>query len=136
MARFPLVDTNVFLRHLRDDHPEFSPRASIIFERIAAGELIVETTEPVIFETVYTLQHFYRQSRAAIQGSLLPLIALPGIRMPGKAQLRRTFAICVTYSVSFVDAYQAALVLERGHPAIVSFDRDYDRIPGVTRVEP
>lgn len=136
MARFPLLDTNVFLRHLRDDRAEFSPRAGILFERVAAGELVVETTEPILFETVYTLQRFYRQSRAAIRDSLLPLIDLPGIRMPGKPRLRRTFAIYVTYSLSFADAYLAALMLERGHPAIISFDRDYDRIPGVLRVEP
>jgi predicted nucleic acid-binding protein len=135
MARFPLVDTNVFLRHLRDDHPEFSRRA-VFFERIAAGELVVEMSEPVVCETEYTVQRLYRQSRAAIRDSLLPLLDLPGIRLPTKPRLRRTFAIYVTYNLSFADAYQAALVLERGHPAIVSFDRDYDGIPGVSWVEP
>lgn len=136
MARFPLVDTNVFLRHLRQDHPEFSQRATAYFERIARDELVVETSDPVVFETVYTLQRFYRQPKDAIRDSLLPLLELRGIRLPNKPRFRHAFAIYASYNVSFVDAYQAALVLDRGHPALVSFDRNYDRVPGVSRVEP
>ncbi|HLZ25382.1 MAG TPA: PIN domain-containing protein [Ktedonobacterales bacterium] len=136
MARYPLLDTNVFLRHLRQDHADFSPRATAYFEQIARGDLVVETSQPVIFETVYTLQSFYKQTKADIRATLLPLVALPGIRLPNKRRLRRTFTLYVDYNLSFVDAYQAAFVLERGHPALVSFDRNYDRVPGVPRVEP
>lgn len=136
MPRFPLVDTNVFLRHLRQDHPDFSRRATAYFEQIARGDLIVETSLPVVFETVYTLQRFYQQPKAAIRDNLLSLLELPGIRLQHKRRIRRTFALYVTFNLSLVDAYQAALVIEQGHSALVSFDRNYDRVPGVPRVEP
>jgi uncharacterized protein len=136
MARFPLLDTNIFLRHLRQDHPDFSRRATAYLEAIARGEWTVETSLPVVFETVYTLQRFYREPKAAIRDNLLPLLELPGIRLPNKHRIRRTFALYVDYNLSLADAYQAALVLEQGHPALVSFDRNYDRVPGVPRIEP
>jgi predicted nucleic acid-binding protein len=79
MVRFPLVDTNIFLRHLRQDHANFSRRATAYFEAIARGELVVETSLPVVFETVYTLQRFYHQPKAAIRDNLLPLLELPGM---------------------------------------------------------
>lgn len=136
MARFPLVDTNIFLRHLRQDHPDYSRRASAYFEQIARGDLVVETSLPVVFETVYTLQRFYQQPKAAIRDNVLPLLELPGVRLQHMRRIRRTFDLYVSYNLSLADAYQAALVLEQGHPALVSFDRNYDRVPGVPRVEP
>ena len=36
---------------------------------------------------------------------------------------------------AFTDAYLAALALE-SDGQVISFDRDFDRVPGVTRVDP
>ena len=53
------VDTNIFLRHLRQDHPDFSPRATAYLTRAENGEFKVRIADTVIFETVYTLQRAY-----------------------------------------------------------------------------
>jgi predicted nucleic acid-binding protein len=73
MTRDPLLDTNVFLRHLCNDHPDFFPHATASFEQIARSGLVVETSHPAIFETVYTLQRFSRQPETAIRATRLPL---------------------------------------------------------------
>lgn len=90
----------------------------------------------VLFETVYVLQSIYKMSKPEIAQALLPLINLPGLKIPNKARLRRVFDWYVRYNLSFVDAYLAVLTREQKLPALVSFDRNYDRIPGVVRVEP
>ncbi len=136
MAGFPLVDTNIFVRHLRQDHPNHSPRASAYIGRIEAGELVVQTNELVVFETIYTLQTFYKLPKIAIAQALLPLIDLPGLKVRGKPHLRRALDWYVRHNLSFTDAYLAALTREQKLPALVTFDRDYDRIPGIPRVEP
>ena len=136
MADPPFLDTNVFLRHVRQDHPDHSPRATAYFARIEQGELIVRTAETVIFETVFTLQSLYQQPREAIRDTLLPLIDLPGVLLDGKARLHRAFALYMDRRLSFADCFHVALMEELGLTEIVSFDRGFDRVPGVRRVEP
>jgi predicted nucleic acid-binding protein len=136
MSAPPLLDANVLLRHLTQDHPEQSERASAYLARVEQGEFRVRLVDTVIFETVFTLQRFYGQSRSAIRDALLPLIELPGIELPGKRRLRRAFALYVDHNLSFADAYHATLVEGLNLPAVVSFDRGLDRVPGPRRIEP
>lgn len=135
-ASLAFVDTNVFLRHLRQDHPDHSPRATAYLERVERGELRVRTADTVVFEAVYTLQSLYKQPKAAIREALLPLLELQGIELPGKRRLRRVFDYYVDHNISFADAYHAVLVESLGLDGVVSFDKGYDRIPGLRRWEP
>jgi predicted nucleic acid-binding protein len=136
MNTIPFLETNIFLRHLRGDHPNFSPRATALLQRIEQGTLKVRTADTVIFETVFTLERVYKQSKEAIRDAFLPLIELPGIVLPGKRRVRRVFAYYTEKNISFADAYHAVLTESLGLKQIVSFDRDFNRIASITRVEP
>jgi uncharacterized protein len=132
----PFLDTNLFLRHLRQDHADHSPRATAFFTKIEQGETQVRTTDLVIFEAVFTLQRTYKQPKDAIRDALLPLIELPGIVLPGKRRYRRVFDLYVRHNVSFADAFHAVLVSQLKLPEVISFDEDFDRIPGIKRAQP
>ena len=136
MTSLPFLETNIFLRHLREDHADFSPRATALLSRIEEGSLKVRTADTVIFETVFTLERFYKQSKEAIRDAFLPLIELPGIVLPGKRRFRQVFTYYIDKNISFADAYHAVLLERLRLTQIVSFDRDFNRIPTVTRVEP
>lgn len=130
------LDTNVLLRHLLQDIPAQSPRATALIERIEAGEFRVRLTETVIFETVFSLQRTYKRKPRAIRGALLPILELPGVGLPQKARFRRAFDIYVNRKLPFADAYHAALMADLGLTEIYSFDTDFDRLPGISRREP
>ena len=130
------LDTNILLRHLLQDHAEQSPRATAYLARIESGDIRVRIAETVIFETVFTLQRQYGQPKAAIRDVLVPLIELPGIILPGKRRMREVFDMYVDLNISFVDAYHAALMKRLGLRDIVTFDRQFNRVRGVRRVEP
>ncbi len=136
VARLPIVDANVFIRHVRQDHADHSPRATAYLLRIRRGELVAKTDELVISEVVYVLQSFYRMTKPEIVEALLPIIALPNLKIPNKPRLRKTLDWYVRYNVSFIDAHLAVLTEEQQLPALVSFDRNYNRMPGIPRVEP
>ncbi len=136
MSTLPFLETNIFLRHLRGDHSDFSPRATALLRRIEQGTLKVRTSDTVIFETVFTLERVYKQSKEAIRDAFLPLLELPGIVLPGKRRVRRVFAYYIEKNISFADAYHAVLTESLNLTQIVSFDRDFNRIPTVVRVEP
>ena len=136
MVAYPFLDTNVFPRHLLQDHSDHSPRATLCFDRIEHGGLRVETTMTVVFETVFTLEKFYKHPRPLIRDNVLPVLRLPGIALPGKRRLHRAFDLYTSTNFSFADSLHAAIAEARNVPAFISFDRGHDRIPGLNRVEP
>lgn len=128
-----LLDTNVFLRHLQQDHPVYSPQATALLERIERGELEVRITDLIVFETVFSLQRSYKQPKADITKALLPLLELPGIVLPGKRIYREVFSLYVSSPLGFADCYHAALMQQLGISDVFSFDTDFDHIPGFIR---
>ena len=131
----PFLDTNIFLRHLRQDDPVLAPKASAIFTKIERGELSVRTSDTVIFETVFSLQRGYKVPKDRIADALLPLIELPGIVLPGKRSYRKVFALFRQGSIGFADCYHAVLMERLKCRVILSFDTDFDRIGGIARRE-
>ena len=130
------LDTNILLRHLLGDHPDQSPRATELLRRIERGELRARIADFVVLETVFTLERTYKRSKADIAAALAPLIGLPGILLVGKRNFQVAFDLYTRLRLPFADAYYAALMQRRGIQEIISFDKDFDRIPGITRREP
>jgi len=131
----PFLDTNILLRHLRQDDPVLSPKASAILERIEQGELRARLSDTVIFETVFTLQRTYKQPRDRIASALLPLIELPGIVLPGKRHYRKVFALYRSGPLGFADCYHVVLMQRLRIDEILSFDTHFDHISDLTRQE-
>jgi len=96
----------------------------------------VRTADTVVFETDFTLQRFYRQPKEAIRDVLLPLIELPGIVLPGKRRFQKVFDLYVERNLSFADAYHAVLMRHLKLTEIVTWDRGFDRVAGIRRIEP
>lgn len=131
----PFLDTNILLRHLRADHPRLSPKATKIISRIENGELRVRTTDTVIFETVFTLKRTYKQPKEKIVAALAPILELPGIVLPNKRRFRKVFDLYLTTNLGFVDCYHLVLMNREKIKEILSFDTDFDDIPGIIRRE-
>ena len=66
----PFLDTNIFLRHLLQDHPEHSPHATSYLAQIEQGEIRARTADTVVFEVVFTLQRSYKQPKEKIRDVL------------------------------------------------------------------
>ena len=137
MAAPPFLNTNVLLRYLTQDEPDLSPRATALLARIEAHELTVRTTATVVFETVFTLQRFYRVPRHVIGATLWPILRLRSVRLRGKRRYRRAFDLYVAMpSLSFADCCHVAYMESQGWTELISFDEDFDRVPTITRKTP
>ena len=130
------VDTNVLLRHLLSDHADHSPKATAFLERLERGELRGILAETVIFETVFNLQRRHGVTRPTIRENLQALLELPSLDVRGKSTVRRALDLYVELNVGFADAYHVALMEQLGIKEIATFDKDFDRVPGIRRVEP
>jgi predicted nucleic acid-binding protein len=130
------LDSSILLRHLLGDVPEQSSRCTAYLQQIEDGELLVCTTDTVIVETVVTLERVYQIPKHAITASLQPIIALPGSKLPDKRRYPAVFDLYVRLDLPFLAAYHAVLMQELKLTEIVSVDRAFNRIPGLTRLAP
>jgi predicted nucleic acid-binding protein len=132
------LDANVFIRHITGDHPTFSPRATALLRRVELKLEQVELSPVVIAEVVFTLQspRLYGMPRTLIRDALLPLIQLPAVRTPHKRLYPRIFDLYTSLNIDYEDAYEAALTERSSSKEIYSFDRDFDRVRTITRIEP
>jgi uncharacterized protein len=130
------LDTNILLRFFTGDDSQKAQQALNLFMRIERGEEKVITSSSVIFETVYTLQRLYRVPRKEIRDKLLPIISLRGVHLTDKSVYYKAFDLYVTKNISFADAYNAAYMISEEVFNIYSWDRDFDKIDGIVRLEP
>ena len=130
------LDTNVLVRYFTTDDEAQAGKALALLMRVEAGEERVETSPIVLFETVYALQRLYHTPKARIRDLLLPLLDLRGLHLPGKAICAAALDLYVENNISFADAYNARYLRSRGIHEIYSWDKDFDAIEGISRVEP
>lgn len=133
-----IVDTNLIIRALTNDHPDHSARAQAFFQALLDGTSTATTVGEVIAEAVFVLAspRLYHLPRSQIEQQLSAIIRLPHLRLANKRlYVQALHLYATTPQLTFVDALLAATASYRGEP-IVSFDRGYDRVPGITRVEP
>jgi predicted nucleic acid-binding protein len=134
----PFLDTNIILRHLLGDDPQFGPACQALFQAIERGEAAVWTSDLVIAEVVFVLSNkrTYNIDRETIRDSLLPIIELPGIKLANKRLYRRVLALYTSLPLDYIDAYHAALMEQRESRELYSYDAHFDRLPGIRRLVP
>lgn len=132
------LDANVVLRYLLRDDETKAQHCLQLLERAEKKEITLRTTDLVIAELVWVLESpaTYDLPRERIRELLLPVVLLPGLKLPGKRLYREIFDIYVDLGIDFIDAYNAVHMEKRRLTRIYSYDSDFDRIAGLTRVEP
>ncbi|MXY46091.1 MAG: type II toxin-antitoxin system VapC family toxin [Chloroflexi bacterium] len=134
-----LLDTNVILRYLTKDDEAKAEACYELFEQARQGDKALFTCEAIIAEVVYVLSspNLYQLSRNDIRARLLPIVSLQGLRIPNKSIYIRALDIYVSHpQLDFEDAIAVSYMERIGLTQIVSYDRDFDRIEDIERIEP
>ncbi len=130
-----LVDANILMYAAGAPHPHKAPSARWL-EAVARGE--VDATVNV--ETLQELLHRYRAIGRWSDGRRVYDLArtiFPAVVPITAAVLDEARRLLDRHPMLMArDGLHAAVVLVEGLEAICSYDRDFDLIPGVRRVEP
>ncbi len=130
-----LVDANILMYAAGAPHPHKAPSARWL-EAVARGE--VDAT--VNAETLQELLHRYRAIGWWSDGRRVYDLArtiFPAVVPITAAVLDEARRLLDRHPMLMArDGLHAAVVLVEGFEAICSYDRDFDLIPGVRRVEP
>lgn len=132
------IDTNIFIRYFTKDDPEKAQACFALFKRAESNETILATTEAVIAEVVYVLssKKLYNLNRAEIRARLYPILSLPGLRLSHRQTMLIALDLYVVYPVDFEDALIIAYMQQQKISEIYSYDRGFDRVEDVKRLEP
>jgi uncharacterized protein len=136
MMSASFLDTNILLRYFTRDDEQKAKQALDLLIRVERGEEKIITSSLVIFETVFTLQRFYKVPRESIKELVLSIVSLRGLHLPGKNVYYQAFDLYITKNISFADAYNAAYMLSEEISNIYTWDTDFDKIDGIVRLEP
>jgi len=130
------IDTNIFLRFLTDDLPEQAERCAALIQRLRDKKEVAQVSALAVAEIIWTLERYYHLSKREVASKVAPLLRLSAVRVRGKEIFLAALALYAEKNVSFTDAFIAVQMARSGSDEIYSYDRDFDRLEHVTRVEP
>lgn len=131
MSKRRLVDTNLIIRYLVQDHEKHGKAAARLFEGCDRGELVIVPT--VLAESVFVLESFYEHRREDIASVLTTLASSPGIEIDQPAIHLDALQRYGKTKLHFVDCLIAATASAENIP-VATFDRDFRKFVDV-RVE-
>ena len=130
MSKRRLVDTNLIVRYLVQDHEKHAKAAGRLFDACDRGDVVIVVLPAVLAECVFVLESFYEHPRGDIASALGRLISSPcveidgaGIHLDALDRYRKT-------KVHFVDCVIAAAAATENMP-VASFDQDFRKFTDV-----
>jgi predicted nucleic acid-binding protein len=128
-----LVDTNLIVRHLVQDHEKHAQAAGRLFDACDNGDLVIVVLPAVLAECVFVLDSFYQHPRGDIAAALRTLISSPGVEINEEAIHLDALDRYRKTNVHFVDCVVAAAA-SAAKTSVATFDQDFRKFADV-RVE-
>ncbi|MHB8647962.1 MAG: PIN domain-containing protein [Thermomicrobiales bacterium] len=130
------LDTNVLIRYFTSDDPIKAEAAYALMLRIERDDERVVISPLVIFEAIFLLERRYKIAKEDVREMVGDVLALRALQLAEKSVCRDALDLYVERNISYPDAYHAVWMQTREITAVYSWDRDFDRIPELTRIEP
>lgn len=120
------------------DDPEKQAAAAKLFDQIDEGTLTVFAPDTVIADAVYVLSspNLYRLPRQEIADMLATIVRHRGFRIDNRQVMLHALQLYGDSNIKFDDACIVAGMMSVGSDVLYSWDRGFDRIPGIERREP
>lgn len=130
------VETNIFLRFLTRDEEKQYQACKRLFRKAGKGELNLITSALVVFEVIWTLFSFYQEPKESIIEKIVSLLNLPNLEVEHKEGFLEALVIWQEKNVDFNDVFNSVWARRQKASAIYSYDKHFDKLPQVPRLEP
>jgi len=130
-----LLDTNILVRFITGEPSDQADEAAALFRAAETGKQKLSVLPMVLAEAVFVLTGFYEHPRAKTAEALAHLINCPGFQTNEQERMLYALKRFGAGKLDFVDCYLAATSAREGR-AVVSFDRDFAKLHGVTHKKP
>jgi predicted nucleic acid-binding protein len=130
------VDANVILRYFTKDPPDMAEASLKTFSAAQDGHISLIVAPITVAEVVWVLESFYGYPKEQIAATIIQFLYSEGLEVIDLDIVIHALSLYKEKNIDFADALLSASALNRGPTLIYSFDRDFDRIPEITRLEP
>lgn len=130
-----LLDTNTLVRFVTGEPEDQAREVAELVTAAESGKIRLSVIPMILAEAVYVLTGFYGHPRAKVADALSHLISCPGFQSPDHERMIRALKLFGAGKIDFADCYLAAISII-GETTVISFDRDFDKLHGVTRKRP
>jgi len=125
-----LVDTNLIVRYLVQDHEKHARAAGKLFDACDRGDLIIVVLPVVLAECVFVLESFYGHPRTDIASALGRLISSPGVEISELTVHLDALNRYKGTKAHLVDCLIAATAVAENVP-VSTFDQDFRKFVDV-----
>lgn len=130
------IDTNIFIRYFTGDDAQKGQKSLELLQRISENKESASTSALVVFEIIFTLEKQYKISKNEIKDLILPILNIKNLKLADKEIFYHALNIYTEKNISFGDAYNAAFMRKKKIKKIYSYDKDFNKLDDIKRIEP
>jgi predicted nucleic acid-binding protein len=130
MSERRLVDTNLIVRYLVQDHEKHARAAGKLFDACDRGNVVIVVLPVVLAECAFVLESFYGHRRADIAAALARLISSPSVEISERTVHLDALNRYKETRAHFVDCLIAATAVAKDLP-VSTFDQDFRKFGDV-----
>ena len=131
-----IIDANIILRYLTNDVQDQAERAGELLAKVEAGSEAVFLPDIILADIIWVLEGYYKQSREQIREWITTILSMRGLRFSDKNVALDALDIYVDIGIDWSDAFVTGQMINHGIMEIYSFDRHFDRIGAIKKIEP
>ncbi len=122
-----LLDTNIILRFLLNDHPTLSQKAKRVFRAAEKGRLLLFINHTTFAEVFWVLIKFYKIPKKEVLNILVDLLNFPNLNILSRRFIQETLFLLERFNVSYVDAYNIVYANQKDLE-LLTFDKKLHKI--------
>jgi len=126
MTQF-IPDTNTFLRLLLKDVPSQYEEAKKLFTCAKEGKVKLLVPQIVVFEIVFSLEKYYKFSKAEVIDKLQAILSAPYFEIQDQDIFRSSLELYKLRNISFVDCFLIAEA-QSLEAKIFTFDQNLNKV--------
>jgi len=113
MTKTILIDANIIIRFLLNDHPKLSPLAKSIFLKAQEGLNRIYLDELVLAEVIRTLSSFYKIKKIDLVDRLQKLLSQDWIVNPKKDLILEALNLYLSSNLDYIDCWLFVMAKSR-----------------------
>ena len=117
------VDTNYFLRFLRDDGQKQAEIVRALFEKAVTDEVVIFTSILVFFELYWVTKSVYKKNKLEVIHLLKKFLSMHFVQIEEKEQLNEAVILYEKRNIELEDCYNLSFAKYRRAQVFATFDK-------------
>lgn len=130
------VDTNIFIRFLTNDIPQKADACEKLFKKAIDKKETLFTTDLVIAGIIWVLESYYELDKKEVQDKVEKILNTPNLICQNKEIILLALVLYLEKDIDYIDAYNAVFLKKNSIETLYSYDKHFDKIGWLTRLEP